>query len=178
MSAPPGIVERIALALVPVRDREALLGDLAEEAGTVRGRAAGILSVGLWYQAEPWRDDRARAGILVLFAAGLALLRLLPLAAGAMDFLAVDGAVWRGAARFWSHDLEIAATAAGLLVGRAPLVPDGVASARWHLAALLALAALLSARSWTDGTLAAALLVAAAFVGSAARTAAPPPSAT
>lgn len=177
MTTLPAAAERLALQLVPERDRDALLGDLAEEGGDARGRIGSILSVGASYQAEPWRDDRARAGILVLFAAGLALLRLLPLAAGAMDFRAVDGAVWRGAAWFWSHDVAIAASAAGLLVGRAPLIPDRVASARWHVAAVLALAAFLSARGAAEGVLAASLVVGAALAGSAARQETAPPGA-
>ena len=169
--------ERLALQLVPARDRDALLGDLAEEGCAGRDRFVGIVSVAASYQAEPWRDDRTRLGILLLFAASLALLRLLPIAAQGLGTIELEGMVWRGAARFWANGPAIAATAAGLLVGRAPLIPDHAASARWHLVGVLALATIAGGDGWTRGALEAALLVVAALVGSAARTAPPPASA-
>jgi hypothetical protein len=76
---------------------------------------------------------------------------------------------------FWSHGTAIAATAAGLLAGRAPLIPDHASSARWHVAVALAIATAASASTWTDGIAGAALLLAATAFGSTARTLPAPP---
>lgn len=170
-------VERAALQLVPARDRDALLGDLAEEGacGAWR-RVAAIAGVGAAYQREPYRDDRARAGILMLLAAGLALLRLVPLAASGADMLPADGLVWRAAAATWGHATAIAAVAAGLVVGRAPLMPEHAASARWHVAAVLAIVAAVTAGGWASGVAGAVLLLAAAWFAAHARCEVPPES--
>lgn len=172
-------VERAALRLVPTRDRDALLGDLAEEGA--RGawrRAATVAGVGAAYQREPYRDDRARVGIILLLAAGLALLRLVPLAASGLDVSPADGPVWRAAAATWAHAGTIAAVAAGLVVGRAPLVPEHAACARWHVAAALAIAAAATAGGWASGLASAALLLVATGFAAHGRHEEPPASTT
>ena len=171
-------LERLALRLVPAHDRDALLGDLHEDGvRTASHRARAILGVGLAYQHEPYRDDRARLGILALLALGLLLLAVVPLAARGFGAVALDGRVWRAAAAFWAHGGPIAAAAVGLVVGRAPLMPTHAAAARWHVAAALAVAAGLVATSWTTGCASAALLLGATWLAASARPATLPPGA-
>ena len=165
------------LTLVPARDREALLGDLHEDAvHATRARLSEIARVGLSYQREPYRDDRARLGILVLLVVGLALLRLVPLASTGMEFMQLEGAVWRAAAVFWSQDTLIAAIMTGLIVGRAPVMPAYATSARSHVAVMLAVTTLLSAPEAFGGAVASAMLLGATAMADAVRRHVEPPN--
>ena len=173
-------LERAALLLVPARDHDALLGDLNAE--NVRGafaRALAIARVGLAFQQEPYRDDRARAGILFLLLAGLALVRVIPLAAGEMSFAPFEGIIWHTASEAWSHSTVIGGTAAGLLLGRSRAIPDYADSARWHIVVALCLASAFTVPGLVDGMLTVILLPISTAIGASARRSSfPPPGST
>jgi hypothetical protein len=171
-------IERAALLLVPARDHDALLGDLnAENLRDKRARAWVIARVGFAFQREPYRDDRARAGILGLFLACLALLRIIPLAAGEMSFTNLDGVIWHTAAEAWSHSTVIGGIAAGLLLGRSRIIPDYAAAARWHIVLVLCVASAFTVPGLADGVLTLILLPASAALGTSARRDSTPPGA-
>jgi len=166
----PTLAERAALRLVPARDRETLLGDLAEEGPLPPlRRAACVGGVALAYQGEPYRDSEGRLGAALLLMSGLALMLYVPEAVEGMDPRIFTDPVTRGFARFWMRAAEIAASAAGLLVGRLPVLPPRANVARWHVALLLALSAATIAPDRHRGVACAALLLAAVVVGDRAR---------
>ena len=140
-------MRRLLVALLPARDREAVLGDLREEFGTVRGSTLRTLLalavIVARRQPEPYRDAGRRRGAaaLVAIAVGLAW--------------AVHAAAWPDSGPPPGYD------PASRLVLEFWAAP--------HLTSALAAVLLVVAPSTATGGLAATLCVAAAEFGAAAR---------
>lgn len=160
-------------ALVPVRDRDPVAGDLAE-AGIRPGsfaHAAAVLGVALHYHAEAWRDERGRLAAVLTLAAGGALWGAIAAAGWAsVEELAplYGDPVSRAALRFWSAAHFPAALAVGLLAGHAPWVPEASSPARWHVVVVLAIGCGWAAPAGA-GALSSVLLLAAAGLGDRGR---------
>lgn len=169
------MIRHLLAVLLPARDREAVLGDLREEFGHGRASSLRILfalaAIVARRQAEPYRDEGHRRGAAALVALAVGLV------------WAVHAVGWPGARlppgydpvsrlvlEFWAAPHLSSALAAGLVVGRLEL--QGVAATgpiRRHAAFLLAAMLLVTSPSTATGGLAAALCVAAAEFGVAAR---------
>jgi hypothetical protein len=160
--------------LLPVRDRDAVLGDLEEE-GRRPGSPAhmGVLAaVVVRFHVDPWRDASARWGALLTAALGWALLLAVPAAAWPEPDTVLglyDDPLSRGAIHVWSAAHLSAALAAGLVVGHSPRIPGFAGTLRWQVALALALPA-----SWgapgAHAVLAPLLLMAATWLGQRALT--------
>ena len=132
----------LLLRVVPGRARASLVGDLMEEGvppGSP-GHARAVLGVAAYFQAEPWRNERARLIALLILAAGGLLLwavtSVMPPSPG-VEGLYADP-LSRAALRFWAASHLPAALAVGLFAGRAPWLPDAAEPARWHVVGVLA----------------------------------------
>lgn len=181
-----GLVERAVLRAVPVADREALLGDLAEERHlgaslSVGSRLRTLVGVAAYYQVEPYRDLRDRFAAVGLAGLGLVVLWLVSAAGGVSptaETLARYDPASRAVLRFWSASSPIAAAATGLVLGRVPLLGAHAAAVRWHVGALLAGLAAVSAPGPAAATAATALLLSGLWLGSLARPDATPSAPT
>lgn len=160
--------------LLPVRDRNAVLGDLEEE-----GRGPGSLAhlgalagVVVHFHIDPWRDVSARFGALLTAALAWGLLLAVPAAAWPDPDTVLglyDDPLSRGAIHVWSAAHLSAALATGLVVGHSARIPGFARTLRWQVALALALSA-----SWAapgaQAVLAPLLLVAATWLGQRALT--------
>lgn len=166
-----GRLERGLTALllrgVPAHVRDSVDGDLRETGGGPRD----ALSVALAFQAEPYRAPPDRRAALGLMLAATGLLWLVPQAATLLlaDAAVFDGPLARSALRAWQMPGVVAAAGAGLLLGRASVLPPHADPARAHGVLLLIPVALVLAPGSGSGLLAAAVLVAAAALGHAHR---------
>jgi hypothetical protein len=156
------LLTRIALRGVPQRLRANVQGDLLEQHAGPRE----ALAVALHFQAEPYRTGADRRSVLMLLLAAASVLGAVPLAAhGLLAQAAVFSDPFSLAAlQLWRAPAVLAAVACGLLVGGAPMLPCHADAARWHLLLLLAPAAALAAPGAVQATLAAVLLLAAAWL--------------
>jgi hypothetical protein len=175
------LIERVvALTLLP-GDRDVVLGDLREECAArgapVRGGwlVSQCLRIAGRFHLEPYRAVVDLVGILAILLAGVILLWVVP-AVGSPPPETVTlyrDALSRAALAVWSASHLTAASAAGLLVGRASLIPEHCAPARWHVATLLAVVSA-AVPGAPAPALSAALLLAAAWFGDRARRAVRP----
>ncbi len=177
------MIGRFLTALVPVHDRDAVLGDLYEEfpPGGVRmaaRRLLALLGVALRYEAEPYLRGTGGHVAVGLLAGGLGLM----CAAGAA------GAAWAGAEippgydpisrtllELWASPYALgplSALAAGLVAGRAGRRGQAGSledAPRRHAVIALSTLAALSAPAPLVGLVAAGLCLSGAWFGAAAR---------
>jgi hypothetical protein len=145
MSRRPAVATTLA-RLLPVRGREAVLGDLAEDGlrpGSLAHLGALAAIVFRWH-VDPWRDGGARLGALLTAAAAWGLHWAVLSAAwsdpeGALELF--RDPLSRGAILAWSASHLTAAVGAGILVGHAPWIPPFAVTLRWQVALALAVAA-------------------------------------
>jgi hypothetical protein len=163
-------LESLAARLLPAHLRHSVLADLHEERpphaspGWVVGQAT---LVALHFQAEPWRERGIAGRALLLLAAAGGLLWIVPMAARAL--LAQAGVFTDPASRFvlelWRADAVVAGIAAGLVLGRASLLPLHAAPARAQAALLLAVPATWMAHTPLQAALTPLLMLAAVWLG-------------
>lgn len=160
--------------LLPVRDRDAVLGDLEEE-GRGPGSFAHLVALAgvvVRFHVDPWRDASARWGALLTAALGAALLLAVPAAAWPDPDTVLglyDDWLSRGAIHVWSDAHLSGALAAGLVVGHSARIPAFAGTLRWQAALALALSASWAAPG-SQAILAPLLLVAATWFGQRALT--------
>lgn len=177
------MIHRLVAALVPLHDRDAILGDLYEEfpPGSLRmavRRLLALTRVALRYEVEPYLRGTGGRAAVALLAAGL----------GLMCAVRAAGAAWAGAEipagydpvsgavlELWASPYALgllSALAAGLVTGRAGgrARPGRLDDApRRHAAIAVSVLAALSAPALPVGLAAAGLCMAGAWSGSAAR---------
>jgi hypothetical protein len=168
-------LERLAALALPSRDRGVLMADLLEESRGPRPRgslwrAVQALRIAGRYHAECYHDPDDRLKVASLLAIAVALLWLVPVATGDFGGAATvfTDPFGRTIVRFWGASHVTSALAAGLVAGRVPLVPEHAALARWHVA-FVAAAACVVLHGLPSGALAAALLLAATWLGDRGR---------
>lgn len=156
------LLTRVALRGVPRHLRDSVHGDLVEQAA---GPGAAW-AMALHFQAEPYRDGPARRAALLLALAAAGLLWTLPMAAQALLAQATvfTDAFSRAALQLWAAPALLAASACGLLVGRASLLPPHADAVRLHLLLLLAPTAALAAPGAGQALGAVACMAVAAWV--------------
>lgn len=169
-------MERALLLVVPARDREAVSGDLEEDivSGRVPGDAVArvreLFNVAMRYQREAYHDPDARLGAAALAVAGVLLLLIIPVAGiGSLVVVEYHDPISRAAIRFWQQGELIAGAAAGLVIGRAPIVPEASNAARWHIGVALSLLMLSGVGALAAPPFAAVLLLATLWFGDRAR---------
>ena len=169
-------MERAVLLVVPARDREAVCGDLEEDIVNGRvpegafARFRELANVAMRYQREAYHDPDARLGAAALAVAGVLLLLVVPSAGiGSLVVVEYHDPISRAAIQFWQQGELIAAMAAGLLVGRAPILPETSNAARWHIGIALALMMLSGVGALDAPPFAAVLLLATLWFGDRAR---------
>lgn len=145
-----GPLVRLAALALPAHARDAILGDLREEAARDASARGGpglvrtILAIACRYHADCYRDVDDRVRIAVLLAFAMAVVVAVPpaartLLAGAAVFEGSPLASW---VQSWQAPHVTAGLAAGLVVGRAPWLAAQLAPARSHVAAVLVVVAL------------------------------------
>ncbi|NNM34989.1 MAG: hypothetical protein HKO53_18065 [Gemmatimonadetes bacterium] len=159
------------LGLAPAT-RDEVTGDLVEDGlppGTV-GHLLGLTGVVLHVQAEPYRDPGARLWVVGTLGAATLLWAAVTAAGFEVrpEFLMLWDPLSRGALRFWGASHVTAGLAAGLVLGQMPGAPS-VRPTRAHAVLLVAAVAAYQGGAGWDGTVAAACVVAAAWIGSRAR---------
>lgn len=171
-----GALERVMLLAVPARDRESVSGDLEEDIvnGRIPGGAAArwreLCSVALRYQREAYHDPDARLGAAALAVAGVFLLLVIPSAGiGPPVVVEYHDPISRGAIRFWQQGELIAGAAAGLVIGRVPILPEASSAARWHIGVALSVMTVSGVGALAAPPGAAALLLATLWLGDRAR---------
>lgn len=177
------MIHRLLAALLPLPDRDAVLGDLYEEfpsrdaSMTIR-RLLALVGIALRYEVEPYLRDRGGRLAVGLLGAGLGLM----CAAGAA------GTAWAGAEippgydpvsravlDLWASPSAVgllSALAAGLVAGRAgrPGRTESLEDIpRRHVVIALSVLAALSAPAPLVGFVAAALCLSGAWLGAEAR---------
>jgi hypothetical protein len=172
------LLQRLAGRALPERDREVILADLREESiatnADQRWVSRQALRIAARFHAECYRDPDDRLRILALATAGMALLWAVPLVTGASvtgPASALYDPVSQMVLRMWSAVHLTSGLAAGLLVGRLPLLPPHAQPARWHAGLLLAFTAVL-VHGAAAGSAAALALLGALWLGIQGRRAA------
>ncbi|MBC7894337.1 MAG: hypothetical protein H7066_02935 [Cytophagaceae bacterium] len=170
------VMERAMLLAVPAREREAVSGDLQEDIVSGRlpegffARMRELASVALRYQREAYQDPDARLGAAALAVAGVLLLLVIPSAGiGSLVVVEYHDPLSRAAIRFWGQGELVAAMAAGLVVGRAPILPEASNAARWHIGVSLSLLMLSGVGALAAPPFATVLLLATLWFGDRAR---------
>jgi hypothetical protein len=169
---------RLVARALPARDRDAVVGDVVEQAAS-RGLSPvwAIRELGAvvaHYQVECYAlpADRLRAGVLA--SAALAVLWSVPIATATL-FAGPDvftDPLSSTIVEFWRAAHVSSALAAGLVAGGAPLLAPHAQAVRWHVALVLAGASLAQDASW----LAVVALLAAVWVASRAMARDEPPA--
>ncbi len=163
---------RVIGGVLPAHEYDVVLGDLREESRMlplgVRSRwiAREALCIALRYHVECYRDADDRRRIVILAGLACGLLWSVPVATH-QAMVAADAFVsttMHAVMTIWQAPHVTSAIAAGLMIGRMPLVASHVDVSRWHVVAV-AMVAVVALHGWVNGGIAAGFVWAATWLG-------------